>query len=165
MNDTRSYTRTKAQAWHGYEAWRIGVSANQHGEHAREGQEEDALTNRMIRVDVSRHLFDIHRDLSVTTRAQRPGPPTRIDGMTVGIITIEDDAPHRGEVHPDGDEILYVVSGSLQVTGESEPDAPMELRAGEACIVPKGEWHRVHVLERTQLIHITPGPGGDHRPL
>jgi len=85
--------------------------------------------------------------------------------MTVGIITIENDAPHRGEVHPDGDEILYVVSGGIEVTGESEPNATIELHAGEACIVPKGEWHRVHVLEKTQLIHITPGPNGDHRPL
>jgi quercetin dioxygenase-like cupin family protein len=123
------------------------------------------LVNRIIPVDVSRYLFDIHRDLSVTTRAHRPGPPTRIDGMTVGIITIEDDAPHAGEVHPDGDEILYVVFGSLRVTGESEPNASIELHAGQACIVPKGEWHRVHVLEKTQLIHITPGPNGDHRPL
>jgi quercetin dioxygenase-like cupin family protein len=126
---------------------------------------EERLKNRIIPVDVSRYLFDIHRDLSVTTRAQRPGPPTRIDGMTVGIVTIENDAPHRGEVHPDGDEILYVVSGSLRVTGESEPDASIELHAGEACIVPKGEWHRVHVLEKTQLVHITPGPNSDHRPL
>ena len=78
--------------------------------------------NRINRVDVSRYLFDIRRDLSVTTRAQRPGPPVRIDGMTVGIITAEGDAPHRGEVHPDGDEILYVVSGGIQVTGESDPD-------------------------------------------
>jgi quercetin dioxygenase-like cupin family protein len=131
----------------------------------REAQEEDHLINRIIPVDVSGYLFDIHRDLSVTTRAHRPGPPTRIDGMTVGIITIEDDAPHAGEVHPDGDEILYVVSGSLRVTAESEPNASIELHAGEACIVPKGEWHRVHVLEKTQLIHITPGPNGDHRPL
>jgi mannose-6-phosphate isomerase-like protein (cupin superfamily) len=121
--------------------------------------------NPIVPVDVSRFLFDIHRDLSVTTRAHRPGPPVRIDGMTVGIITIAEDAPHRGEVHPDGDEILYVVSGSIQVTGESAPDTCLELRAGEACIVPKGEWHNVHVLEKTQLIHITPGPHGDHRPL
>jgi len=123
------------------------------------------MTSRVVPVDVSRHLFDIHRDLSVTTRAQSPGPPTRIDGMTVGIITIEHDAPHGGEVHPDGDEILYVVSGHLRITWESEPDASLDLRAGEACIVPKGEWHRVHVLEKTRLIHITPGPRGDHRPL
>jgi quercetin dioxygenase-like cupin family protein len=123
------------------------------------------LVNRIVPVDACRFLFDIHRDLSVTARAHRPGPPTRINGMTVGIITIAHDAPHGGEVHPDGDEILYVVSGSLRITGESEPNAPIELHAGEACIVPKGEWHRVHVLEETQLVHITPGPNGDHRPL
>ena len=68
-------------------------------------QEEDRLINRITPVDVSSYLFDIHRNLSVTTRAHRPGPPTRIDGMTVGIITVENDAPHKGEVHPDGDEI------------------------------------------------------------
>ena len=123
------------------------------------------MINRIIPVDVSRQLFDIHRDLSVTTRAQRPGPPVRIDGLTLGIVTIVDDPPHRGEVHPDGDEILYVISGSVRVTGESEPHAPIDLHAGEACIVPKGEWHLVHVLEKAQLIHITPGPNGDHRPL
>lgn len=116
-------------------------------------------------VDISRYSFDIHRDLSVTARAQKPGPPERIDGMTIGIVTMVHDAPHRGEVHPDGDEILYVISGRLRVTGESEPNAAIELGAGDACIVPKGEWHRVRVLEKTQLIHITPGPNGDHRPL
>lgn len=52
-----------------------------------------------------------------------------------------------------------------QVTGESAPNAPIELHTGQACIVRKGEWHRVHVLEKTQLIHITPAPNGDHRPL
>ena len=85
--------------------------------------------------------------------------------MTIGIVTMVRDAPHGGEVHPDGDEILYVGSGRLRVTGESEPSAAIELGAGEACIVRKGEWHRVRVLEKTQLIHITPGPNGDHRPL
>ena len=123
------------------------------------------MITRIIPVDVSRYLFDIHRDLSVAIRPHRAGPPTRIDGMTVGIIMIENDAPHRGEVHPDGDEILYVISGSLRITGESEPDTSIELHAGEACIVPKGEWHLVHVLEKTQLVHITPGPNGYPRPL
>ncbi len=85
--------------------------------------------------------------------------------MTIGVVTLTEDAPHRGEVHPDGDEILYVVSGKLRVTGESEPGAAFDLSAGQACIVPKGEWHLVKLLEPTQLIHITPGPNGDHRPL
>jgi mannose-6-phosphate isomerase-like protein (cupin superfamily) len=121
--------------------------------------------NRIVPVDASRYVFDIHRNLSVTTREHRPGPPVRIDGMTVGIVTIVDDPPHRGEIHPDGDEILYVVSGRISVAGESDPTMTLELGAGEACIVRKGEWHLVHVLEKTQLIHITPGPNGDYRPL
>jgi mannose-6-phosphate isomerase-like protein (cupin superfamily) len=85
--------------------------------------------------------------------------------MTIGIVTMSHDAPHGGEVHPDGDEILYVISGRLRVTGDSAPNTPIEMGPGQACIVRKGEWHRVRVLEKTQLLHITPGPNGDHRPL
>ena len=121
--------------------------------------------NEITTVDVSRYSFDVHRDLSVTTRARRPGPPERIDGMTVGIVTMANDAPHGGEVHPDGDEILFVISGRLRVTGDSEPNTPIELGPGDACIVHRGEWHGVSVLEPTQLVHITPGPNGEHRPL
>jgi mannose-6-phosphate isomerase-like protein (cupin superfamily) len=121
--------------------------------------------NKITPVDVSRYVFDVHRDLSVSARARKPGPPERIDGMTVGIVTMAHDAPHGGEVHPDGDEILYVISGRVRVMGDSEPDAPVELGPGQSCIVPRGEWHRVKIVEPTQLIHITPGPNGDHRPL
>ena len=67
---------------------------------------------KVTAVDVSRFSFDIHRDLSVSIRTRKPGPPERIDGMTVGIVTMAHDAPHGGEVHPDGDEILYLISGS-----------------------------------------------------
>lgn len=44
---------------------------------------------------------------------------------------------HCGEIQPDGDEILYVISGRLRVVGDPE---------------------------KTQLLHITPGPNGDHGP-
>lgn len=120
---------------------------------------------RVIPVDVSEFSLDIHRDLSVSPRKRKPGPPERIDGMTVGIITITEDAPHNGEMHPDGDEILYVVSGRVRVTCDSDPGGELVLGPGQACIVPKGEWHKVSILEKTQLIHVTPGPNGDHRPV
>ncbi len=121
--------------------------------------------NKIIPVDVSRFCFRIHRDLSVTTSEIKPGPPERIDGMTVGIVTLERDPPHGGEVHPDGDEILYVISGALKVTSDSNPGEAVHLGPGDAGIVEKGEWHKVQVLEKTQLLHIGPGPNGDHRPL
>jgi hypothetical protein len=71
-------------------------------------------------VDVARFSFDLHRDLSVSLRARKPGPPERIDGATIGFVSVTGDAPHGGEVHPDGDEILYVISGKLHVIGESD---------------------------------------------
>jgi mannose-6-phosphate isomerase-like protein (cupin superfamily) len=117
------------------------------------------------RIDPARCAFDIHRDLSVTARARKPGPPERIDGMTLGLVSMTGDAPHGGEVHPDGDEILCVLSGRIRVTCDSAPDAPLELGPGDACIVPKGEWHQVHVVEPARFLHVTPGPNGDHRPL
>ena len=120
--------------------------------------------SKIDRVDVSRVVLDIHRNLSVSTRVRKPGPPERIDGMTVGIQMITQDAPHGGEMHHDGDEILYVVSGRFRVTGDSEPNAPVELGPGEACIVRKGEWHLVSVVEPGQLVNVTPGPRGEHRP-
>ena len=87
-------------------------------------------------VEVSRDVIDIRRDLSVSTRVRKPGPPQRIDWMTMGVVGLDPDAPapHAGEVDPDGDEILYVISGRMRVTGESDPAGAIELRAGEACI-------------------------------
>jgi mannose-6-phosphate isomerase-like protein (cupin superfamily) len=119
---------------------------------------------KIDRVDVSRFLLDIDRDLSVSTRPRMPGPPERIDGMTIGIQTITEDAPHGGEMHPDGDEILYVVSGRFRVLGDAEPGTSVELGPGEGCIVRRGEWHRVRVVEPGQLVNVTPGPRGEHRP-
>ncbi len=119
--------------------------------------------SKVISVDAAQCSLDIGRDLSVSIRKRKPGPPERIDGMTVGIVTMEHDAPHDGEVHPDGDEILYIISGRLRVIGDSAPEEPLELGPGEACVVKRGEWHRVQVVEKSQLVHITPGPNGDHR--
>ncbi|MGH8260345.1 MAG: cupin domain-containing protein [Steroidobacteraceae bacterium] len=84
--------------------------------------------------------------------------------LTVGIVEMSRDAPHGGELHPDGDEFVCVLSGSVSVTIDSAPE-PMTLRAGEGCLIPQGEWHRVHLLEPTRLLHITPGPHGAHRPV
>jgi mannose-6-phosphate isomerase-like protein (cupin superfamily) len=118
---------------------------------------------KLERLDASRFVFDVHRDLSVSARPRKPGPPERIDGPTLGVQMVTEDAPHGGEVHPDGDEVLVVVSGRFQVTCDSQPE-PLDLGPGDACVVPKGEWHRVHVVEPGVLVNLTPGPRGDHRP-
>ncbi|MGH9047572.1 MAG: hypothetical protein ACRDVW_09720, partial [Acidimicrobiales bacterium] len=48
--------------------------------------------------------------------AQSNGPPNRIDGHTLGVVGIDDGPPpHDGEMHPDGDELLYLISGRIEV--------------------------------------------------
>lgn len=116
------------------------------------------------RIDTSRQFVAISRELKITAHPARRGPEPLLDGLTVGIVEMSRDAPHGGEMHPDGDEFVCVLSGSVSVTIDSTPE-PMMLRAGEGCLIPQGEWHRVHLLEPTRLLHITPGPRSAHRPV
>jgi mannose-6-phosphate isomerase-like protein (cupin superfamily) len=116
-------------------------------------------------------VADITRDGSISFRDAPPGPPRRIDGYTIGAIP-DLDGPelHGGEVHPDGDEFLYLASGTAELIlddGDEQTvgaETTVVLRAGDAYIVPRGVWHRVRTLEPSYLIHITPGPHGGHRP-
>jgi mannose-6-phosphate isomerase-like protein (cupin superfamily) len=94
-----------------------------------------------------------------------PGPPVRVDGLTIGAPFMIREPPHRGEMHPDGDELLFLVSGRVTVVLEDEtPARSVCLAPGQALIVPRGVWHRVLLDEPSQIVHVTPGPGGEHRP-
>jgi mannose-6-phosphate isomerase-like protein (cupin superfamily) len=101
-----------------------------------------------------------------------PGPPQRIDGYTVGVIpNLAGPSPHRGEVHPDGDELLYLVSGAIEVIFDDGDEhtigaeTTVILHAGEAIVVPRGVWHQIRVIEPAYFLHVTPGPHGGGRPL
>ena len=70
------------------------------------------------------------------------------------------------EMHPNGDEIVYLLSGSatfvLQQTGG---DVSVELdKPGEYVLVPKGTWHTAKVKQPYRILFITPGEGTQHRP-
>jgi len=94
------------------------------------------------------------------------GGPPRIDGYTVGAPWIDSEPPHAGEMHPDADELLYLASGRVRVRLElDEGERDVALGPGQALVVPRGVWHRILIEEPGRLIHITPGPGGEHRPL
>ena len=118
------------------------------------------------RIDPTRQVIGIER---ATRRAvlvdQEPGrPPRRIDGVTIGAPQLTGDAPHDGEVHPDGDEILYLISGAVSVRLElPDGDQHIDLATGDALVVPQGVWHKITLRRPGQLFHITPGPDGDAR--
>jgi len=98
--------------------------------------------------------------------AGSPGrPPNRIPGYTVQCSTIAGPPPHGGEMHPDADELLYLLSGRVRVRLELEGgQRDLEVKGGQAVVVPCGTWHQIFVEEPGQLLNITPGPGGHARP-
>jgi mannose-6-phosphate isomerase-like protein (cupin superfamily) len=119
-------------------------------------------------IDLAREVVGLDgTDRRTRIVEQTPGrPPQRIDGFTVGAPELTGDAPHDGEVHPDGDELLYLIAGAVTVRLElPDGDRTVDLGAGDAVVVPMGIWHRITLREPGRLIHITPGPNGDHRPL
>jgi mannose-6-phosphate isomerase-like protein (cupin superfamily) len=107
--------------------------------------------------DLSRSVAALFRDGTSDLRAAAPGPPLRVDGYVIGTPVLTENPPHGGEMHPDGDELLWLVSGSLDVVLELDgAERTVELCAGQGLVVPRGE--------PCQLLHVTPGPGGAHRP-
>jgi mannose-6-phosphate isomerase-like protein (cupin superfamily) len=117
-------------------------------------------------LDLSQAVVALHRDGKTSLIPNAPGPPVRIDGFTVGAPRMTQPAPHAGEMHPDGDELLFLVSGRATVLLEEQgEERVLELQPGQAFVVPRGVWHRVVPNGAIQLLHITPGPGGRHRPL
>jgi mannose-6-phosphate isomerase-like protein (cupin superfamily) len=119
------------------------------------------------RIDLSREVVGLDRiDRRARLVAQPGGPPRRIDGLTIGAPELVGDPPHDGEVHPDGDELLYLISGAVSVRLElPDGDRTVDLGAGDALVVPQGIWHCITTREPGRLIHVTPGPNGDARPL
>ena len=87
-----------------------------------------------------------------------------LDGRLAGVVHLEHDS--HWEMHPDGDEVLVGLSGSVEIILDldDEPET-VTLAAGQMCIVPRGVWHRLVVNEPGQLLFATPGPTTQHRSL
>lgn len=69
------------------------------------------------------------------------------------------------EMHPNGDEIVYLISGAVTFVLEIE-DKQHELElleSGGYVIVPKGTWHTARTNGPSQMLFITAGEGTQHR--
>ena len=70
------------------------------------------------------------------------------------------------EMHPAGDEFVYLLSGAIDVVlQEGTDERNIELRSRAACIIPRGVWHRAIVHTPSDLLFITRGAGTQHRPI
>ena len=121
--------------------------------------------NGATRFDPTTHSIGISHDLVATIVPDRPDPPVPVDGLTIGVATMHENSPHGGEMHPDGDEVLYLISGRAKVVFLDSGEKDIELLPGDGLVVPRGVWHRVDILEPCQIVYATPGPNNEFRPL
>lgn len=70
------------------------------------------------------------------------------------------------EMHPNGDEIVCLLSGQATFVLETASGASeIELvRAGDYVRVPRGTWHTARTRVPTTMLFITAGEGTQHRP-
>lgn len=120
---------------------------------------------RPTRFDASTDTVGVGRDLKAKLVAARDDPPLPVDGITIGIADMVENSPHGGEMHPDGDEVLYLISGHAKIVFEDDGLDDIDMRAGDGLVIPQGVWHRVDILEPSRIVYATPGPGGEFRPL
>ena len=87
------------------------------------------------------------------------------EGWLVAAFSMSESAP-MWEMHPAGEELLLLLSGAMDVVMQDDSgERVVELRAGGACIVPRGTWHTQIVHEPCELLGITFGRGTEHRPV
>ena len=69
------------------------------------------------------------------------------------------------EMHPEGDEVIVVLSGSVTFHLDDGTSTQSVVVAAPHCVVvPVGTWHTADVPEPGQILVITWGEGTQHRP-
>ncbi len=69
------------------------------------------------------------------------------------------------EMHPNGDEFVYLLSGDIEFHLERpEGMATQRITGRGAVVVPRGVWHTAKVFSPSRMFFITLGAGTEHRP-
>jgi mannose-6-phosphate isomerase-like protein (cupin superfamily) len=85
----------------------------------------------------------------------------QLDGRHVGVLSVGSPGVRdEWEMHPDQDELLYLLEGVVDVFLSADLEGAEEhflrFRQGEACLIPKGMWHRQAVLSPCKMLFLTP---------
>lgn len=102
---------------------------------------------------LSKHLGETHR-----LAATLVWDPVA-EGILVSEAQMTSSSRHNGERHLDGDELLYLVSGTARVALEQDDGSwtDLPLAEGEAVVVPQGVWHRLLIDQPSRLMFLNSG--------
>ena len=117
-----------------------------------------------LKVDPANQVVGFDGSLNASTYANEHDLDEPVDGMVFGVAVMSENAPHGGERHLGGDEILYLIDGKARLVFTDDPEPDVDLRPGDVIVVPRGLWHRVEILEPCHLVYLTPGHSNEVRP-
>lgn len=123
------------------------------------------MTHGARKVDPKTQIVGFDSDLTAVLCANEHELSEPIEGMTFGVAMMCEDAPHSGERHLGGEELLYLVDGRARLVFTDDPVPDVEMRPGDVVVVPKGLWHRVQILDPCHFVYLTPGYRNEVRPL
>lgn len=86
-----------------------------------------------------------------------------LEGGLFAAHDFDGDFPHW-EMHPEGEEILVLLDGAMDVLLEEKGQKRrIELRPqAPCCVIPRGTWHFGIVPDRARVLFITWGEGTQH---
>lgn len=117
------------------------------------------------RVDPKTRIVGFDSNLTAREYANEHDLSEPVEGMTFGVAVMAENAPHGGERHLGGDEVLYLIEGKARLVFTDDPESDVDLRSGDVVVVPRGFWHRVEILEPCHFVYLTPGHDNEVRPL
>src|SRR5262249_34943867 len=109
-------------------------------------------------------LSAILEGTSAEEMALKRGDPSRIvgkfDRCLLGAVRFSAQGPW--ERHPDGDELLHVLEGDIEMTILA-PEGRVELTVSEGSVfvVPRGLWHRSRPRGIAAMLFATPTRNGE----
>ena len=121
--------------------------------------------SKPYKFDPDANAIGVSGQFAATPIPEQPDPPVPVDGATFGVATMTENSPHDGEMHPDGDEILYLISGHVRVVFPVDDLDDIDVTPGDGLVIPRGLWHRVDILAPSRIVYLTPGPNNEYRPL
>lgn len=92
---------------------------------------------------------------------------TRNDGVEARLVSLHTfTSPWDAwEMHPEGDELVVCVEGSLDLLQEVNGEqVRVTLNKGDAVVNPPGTWHTADVEHSATALFVTAGLGTQHRP-
>ena len=86
------------------------------------------------------------------------------DGWLVTQYDVDGTSDHE-EMHPEGDELHYLVRGDLDfvLAFDDGREARISMQPGSMANVPRGVWHRIEAREPSRGVAFTAGRGTQHR--